>query len=64
MDKHIMEENGISYTLGEDGLYYPDLYLPEETESSDWEVWNVAKDVFKGASERIVFGTGTCWETE
>ena len=32
MEKHIMEENRISYTLGEDGLYYPDLYLPEETE--------------------------------
>ena len=32
MEKHIMGENGISYTLVEDGLYYPDLYLPEETE--------------------------------
>lgn len=32
MEKHIMGENGISYTLGKDGLYYPDLYLPEETE--------------------------------
>ena len=32
MEKHIMGENGISYTLGEDGLYYPDLYLPKETE--------------------------------
>lgn len=32
MEKHIMGENGISYTLGEDGLYYLDLYLPEETE--------------------------------
>lgn len=32
MKKHIMGENGISYTLGEDGLYYPDLYLPEEIE--------------------------------
>ena len=32
MKKHIMGENGISYTLGEDDLYYPDLYLPEETE--------------------------------
>ena len=31
MEKHIMGENGISYTLGEDGLYYPDMYLPEET---------------------------------
>lgn len=34
MKKHIVGENGISYTLGEDGLYYPDLYLPEETEYS------------------------------
>ena len=32
MKKRIIGENGISYTLGEDGLYYPDLYLPEETE--------------------------------
>ena len=32
MEKYIMGENGISYTLGEDGLYYPDLYLLEETE--------------------------------
>ena len=32
MEKHIMGENGISYTLGEDSLYYLDLYLPEETE--------------------------------
>ena len=32
MEKHIMGENGISYTLGADGLYYPDLHLPEETE--------------------------------
>lgn len=32
MPEHIMGENGISYTLGEDGLYYPDLYLPEDTE--------------------------------
>lgn len=32
--KHIIGENGIRYTLGEDGLYYPDLYLPEEAEYS------------------------------
>ena len=64
MEKHIMGENGISYTLGEDGLYYPDLHLPGGDGVSDWKVWNVAKDVFKGASERIVFGTGTCRETE
>ena len=29
--KHIIGENGISYTLGEDGLYYPDIRLPEGT---------------------------------
>lgn len=29
---HIIGENGISYTLGEDGLYYPDLCLPEQTD--------------------------------
>lgn len=32
MKKHIIGENGISYTLDEDGLYYPDLKLPEETD--------------------------------
>ena len=31
MEKHIVGENGISYTLGEDGLYYPDLTLPKGT---------------------------------
>ena len=31
MKKHIVGENGISYTLGADGLYYPDLMLPKGT---------------------------------
>lgn len=31
MKKHIIGENGIGYTLGADGLYYPDLELPEGT---------------------------------
>ncbi len=31
MEKHIVGENGIGYTLGADGLYYPDLELPEGT---------------------------------
>ena len=31
MEKHIVGENGIHYTLGVDGLYYPDLKLPENT---------------------------------
>lgn len=31
LGKHIVGENGISYTLGEDGLYYPEIRLPEGT---------------------------------
>ena len=31
MEKHIIGENEIGYTLGTDGLYYPDLVLPEGT---------------------------------
>ena len=31
MRKHIVGENGVCYTLGKDGLYYPDLKLPEGT---------------------------------
>ena len=31
MEKHIIGENGIGYTLGADGLYYSDLELPEGT---------------------------------
>lgn len=31
MEKHIIGENEIGYTLGTDGLYYPDLELPEGT---------------------------------
>lgn len=28
----IFEKAGITYTLAEDGMYYPDLKLPEEEE--------------------------------
>lgn len=31
MENHIIGENGIGYTLGVDGLYYPDLELTERT---------------------------------
>jgi len=31
MEKHIIGENGIGYTLGEGGMYYPNLQLPEGT---------------------------------
>lgn len=32
MKKHIIGKNRISYTLREDGVYYPDLKLPEVTD--------------------------------
>lgn len=32
MKRNIVGANGISYTLGEDGLYYPDLVLSEGTD--------------------------------
>lgn len=32
MRKHIIGKNGISYTLGEDGFFYPNLRLIDETE--------------------------------
>jgi len=32
LEKHIVGENGISYTLGADEIYYPDLVLPEMPE--------------------------------
>ena len=35
MGKHIIGENGISYTKGTDGIYYPDLKLPER---EDYEI--------------------------
>lgn len=35
MQKHIVGENGINYTLGKDGMYYPDLRLPH---GKDYEI--------------------------
>lgn len=35
MKKHIIGENGIGYTLGEDEIYYPNLEL---TETTDYQI--------------------------
>lgn len=37
MERHIIGENGIGYTLREDGLYYPDLQIPEGTLQEFWQ---------------------------
>lgn len=31
LEQNIVGENGIGYTLGDNGLYYPDFKLPEGT---------------------------------
>ena len=64
MEKHIMGENGISYTLGEDGLYYPDLYLPEETEYPIGKYGMLRKIYLQEHRERIISGVGTCREVK
>ena len=53
MEKHIMGENGISYTLGEDGLYYPDLYLQEETEYSIGKYGMLRKSYLQELNEHL-----------
>lgn len=37
---------------------------PGRDRVSDWEVWNVEKNLFERSSERIISGTGACWEVE
>ena len=37
MENHIIGENGIGYTLEADGLYYPDLVLPEGISGFSWK---------------------------
>ncbi|SHK84087.1 TnpV protein [Hespellia stercorisuis] len=47
MEKHIMGEKGLSYTLGEDGLYYPDLKLTEGTHYQIGRYGRMRKDFLK-----------------
>ncbi len=47
MKKHIMGENGISYTLGEDSLYYPDLTLSKGTNYSIGKYGRMRADYLK-----------------
>ena len=65
LEKHIIGENGISYTLGEDGLYYPDLELPEGThyEIGKYGLIN-AVGVFDKPPQRGVHQTTCGRETE
>ena len=51
LEKHIIGENGISYTLGEDGLYYPDIRTDE-------------RGVSERTSQIIIHGTAVKWKTK
>ena len=63
--KSIFEEMGGTYTLGEDGMYYPDLELliqqiqeqqgvNEELKSRDQMVWVGACNNIRNTAEEIV----------
>lgn len=58
MEKNIIGENGIVYTLGEDGLYYPDLQLPEGTHYEigkyGWMRWEYLKKHRRGQYIRLL----------
>lgn len=48
--KSIFEELGGTYTLGEDGMYYPNLELPVEEEPHYGKSWSYANELHKRAS--------------
>lgn len=47
MENYIVEESGIGYILREDGLYYPDLKLSEETKYEIGKYGMMRKDYLK-----------------
>lgn len=57
--KHIIGENGISYTLGEDGLYYPDIRLPEGTHYEIGRYGQMRAEYRKSTIEPCIWNC--CW---
>ena len=64
LEKHIIGENGISYTLGEDGLYYPDIRLPEGTHYEIGRYGRMRGGVSERTSQIIIHGTAVKWKTK
>ena len=52
--KSTFEKMGGTYTLGADGIYYPNLISTDE-ETALWEIWNDAETVSERASSGNVF---------
>ena len=53
MGKHIIGENGISYTKGTDGIYYPDLKLPEGEKYEIGRYGNMRLEYLKNHSKGL-----------
>lgn len=64
MKKHIIGENGIGYTLGADGLYYPDLQLPEGTHYEIGKYGQDAVGVFEKPPQREIYQATYGWTIE
>ena len=52
--KSTFEKMGGTYTLGADGIYYPNLVSTDE-ETALWEIWNDAENISERASSGNVF---------
>ena len=53
--KSIFEEMGGTYTLGADGLYYPDLALPESEEAQYGKYGTLRKQYLKNHHKALYF---------
>ena len=52
--KSTFEKMGGTYTLGADGIYYPNLVSTDER-TALWEIWNDAENISERASSGNVF---------
>ena len=64
LEKHVVGENGISYTLGADGLYYPDLKLPGGIHYEIGRYGRMAVGVFKNPPQRGIYQAAYGWKTQ
>lgn len=61
---HEVGENGIGYTLGADGLYYPDLELPEGTHYEIGRFGRMRFGVFEKPAQGRINQASYGWKTE
>lgn len=56
MKKHIKGENGLTYTLGEDGCYYPDLVMSEGQGRPVGRFGRIHLEYHQGIQKRLLCG--------